>query len=504
MTDGVDRGSRALDGGGDAGGSLGPRQLTTVHAVGQALAIGPMFSAGLVSGLIASVAGFTTPLSVLLGCVGALCLGYVIAIYARRYAGAGAIYEYLSQAVHNSFGIFSAGIYLLGSMFLGAGGIYIGLGFLTQGFFEAHLDTSIPWWIGGAVALAIAFALNHFGVRIAVRGVLILAAISAIPFLIVALVVIAKGGADGNTLAVFDPGQTSFNSVFNGILFAVTLFIGFEAAASIAEETENPRRSIPIAVLATVGISALFYLLVTYAATIGFGRAALDEGAWASAASPIGDLAGQYVGQWLAVLIDLVIIVDALSLSIAIMVTASRVIFAFGRDGLLPSWAARTSSHDTPVVGNVLIAVWAIGLLIWAGVTNYGDAVELPNPIQAFFITTAAGSYLIELVYVFLAIFALKLIWTDRLETGKAWKTVVVLIGLATPLLAFKGSLDPFPQYPGNRAVYFALACIVISAVWYLVLQVTRPERVRLAARHAVAHEGVPALDEPLHQRTTV
>ncbi len=501
MTDGVDRGSRALDGGGDAGGSLGPRQLTTVHAVGQALAIGPMFSAGLVSGLIASVAGFTTPLSVLLGCVGALCLGYVIAIYARRYAGAGAIYEYLSQAVHNSFGIFSAGIYLLGSMFLGAGGIFIGLGFLTQGFFEAHLNTSIAWWIGGAVSLAIAFALNHFGVRIAVRGVLILASISAIPFLIVALVVIAKGGADGNTLAVFDPGQTSFNSVFNGILFAVTLFIGFEAAASIAEETENPRRSIPIAVLATVGISAVFYLLVTYAATIGFGREGLDAGAWASAASPIGDLADQYVGQWLAVLIDLVIIVDALSLSIAIMVTASRVIFAFGRDGLLPRAAARTSKHDTPVVGNVLIAIWAIGLLIWAGVTKYGDAVELPNPIQAFFITTAAGSYLIELVYVFLAIFALKLIWSDRTETGKAWKTVVVLIGLATPLLAFKGSLDPFPQYPGNRAVYFALACIVISALWYLVLQLTRPDRVRNAAQHAVAHEGVPALDEPLHPR---
>ncbi len=487
----------------DAGhdsGTLGPRQLTTVHAVGQALAIGPMFSAGLVSGLIASVAGFTTPLSVLLGCIGALCLGYVIAIYARRYAGAGAIYEYLSQAVHNSFGIFSAGIYLLGAMFLGAGGIFIGLGFLTQGFFETHLSATIPWWIGGAVSLAIAFALNHYGVRVAVRGVLILASISAIPFVIMAVVVIAKGGADGNTLAVFDPGRTSINSVFNGILFAVTLFIGFEAAASIAEETENPRRAIPVAVLATVGISAAFYLLVTYAATIGFGEAALGEkNAWASSASPMGDLANQYVGNWLGVLVDLVIIIDALSLSIALMVTASRVIFAFGRDGLLPSWAARTSRHDTPITGNVAILVWSILLLIWAGVTKYGDATELPNPIQAFFITTATGSYLIELVYVFLAIFALKLVWQDREETGKLWKTVVVLVGLATPLLAFKGSLNPFPQFPNNRAVYFALACVAISAIWYLILQVTRPERVRLAARHAVEHGGVPPLDEPLH-----
>ena len=131
----------------------GPPRLTTLHAVGQALAIGPIFSVGLISGLVANVAGYSTPLSVLLGSVGALGLAYVISIYARRFAGAGAIFEYLSQAVHNSFGIFSAGVYLLGTLFLGAGGIFIALGFLVQGFFASHLSTSIPWWPGGAAAL---------------------------------------------------------------------------------------------------------------------------------------------------------------------------------------------------------------------------------------------------------------------------------------------------------------------------------------------------------------
>ena len=88
----------------------------------------------------------------LLGSIGSLGLAYVIAIYARRYAGAGAIFEYLSQAVHNSFGIFSAGVYLMGTMFLGAGGVFIALGFLIQGFFASHLSTSIPWWPGAPPA----------------------------------------------------------------------------------------------------------------------------------------------------------------------------------------------------------------------------------------------------------------------------------------------------------------------------------------------------------------
>lgn len=490
----------------DAGGGalpssahLGPRKLTTVHAVGQALAIGPIFSVGLVSGLVASVAGYSTPLSILLGSIGSMGLAYVIAVYARRYAGAGAIFEYLSQAVHNSFGIFSAGVYLLGALFLGAGGIYIGLGFLVQGFFQAHIHTSIPWWLGGAVSLAIVFGLNHYGVRLAIRGVLMLATVSVIPFLILAVVIIAKGGAGGNTLSVFDPGQSSLNSVFHGILFAVTLFIGFEAAASIAEETENPRKSIPVAVVGAVALSAILYLIVTYAATIGFGKAALGKNnAWFAAASPMGTLATTYVGNWLSVLIDLVIVFDAISLSIAIMVTASRIIFALGRDGLLPRAAARTSRQDTPVVGNLVIALWSVALLIWAGVTHYGKSVGLPDPNEAFFITTGAGSLLIELIYVFLALFAYKLVWATRNEAGLWWKLIAVTLGFLTPIAGLDGALNPFPTFPNNRAVFFAAACIVISVVWYAILHFTRPEQVRLAARHAVEHHGVPPIDEPI------
>ena len=98
---------------------------------------------------------------------------------------------------------------------------------------------------------------------------------------------------------------------------------------------------------------------------------------------------------------------------------------------------------------------------------------------------------------------SLKLLWQSRAQEGGLWwKVPAVLIGLAAPILAFKGSLDPFPAYPNDRAVFIAIACIVISAVWYAVLHVARPDRVRSAAQHAVEHEGVPALDEPVSVAT--
>src|SRR5436305_3019183 len=209
---------------------LGERRLTSIHAIGQSLAIGPMFSAGLLTGLVAGVAGFSSPLAVLLGAIGALCLAYVVSVYARRYSGAGAIDEYLVHGAHPSVGVFGAGLYGLGVLFLGGGGVFISNGFLAESFFSTHLSIHITWWIWGFVALAIAVGLNHLGVRLAIRGVLTLAAVSLIPFLILAISIIAPGGDAGNTLSAFRTSPSSWHGVFHRILLAVALFIGLAAS----------------------------------------------------------------------------------------------------------------------------------------------------------------------------------------------------------------------------------------------------------------------------------
>src|SRR4051812_41823249 len=100
-------------------GQLGERKLSTIHAIGQSLAIGPIFSAAVLTGIVAQFAGWNAPASTVLGALGALALGYVVSLYARRYAGAGAIYEYLTHGAHPTIGVFSSGVYFLGMLFLG-------------------------------------------------------------------------------------------------------------------------------------------------------------------------------------------------------------------------------------------------------------------------------------------------------------------------------------------------------------------------------------------------
>src|SRR4051812_32018976 len=175
-------------GGSGATGQLGERRLTTIHAIGQSLAIGPIFSAAVLTGVIAAQAGFAAPASVVLGSLGALALGYVVSLYARRFAGAGAIYEYLTHGAHPTVGVFSSGLYFLGMLRLGAGGVFIILGIQLHDFMFNHLGkTDVPWWLLGTLGALVVFAINHYGIRLAVRVQLMLAAVSAVPLIFLAI-----------------------------------------------------------------------------------------------------------------------------------------------------------------------------------------------------------------------------------------------------------------------------------------------------------------------------
>ena len=73
-----------------------------------------------------------------------IAIGYAVTVFARRYAGAGAVYEYLTHGAHPVVGIYAAGVFFIGSLFLGGGGIFLGLGILSNGFWTAHISDSRP------------------------------------------------------------------------------------------------------------------------------------------------------------------------------------------------------------------------------------------------------------------------------------------------------------------------------------------------------------------------
>jgi amino acid transporter len=511
--------SQAEVGAGAGNGSLGQKNLTTMHAVAQALAIGPMFSVALILGSVSRPdigAGWNAALAVLLAGLGVVAIAYTISIYARKYAGAGAVYEYLTHGAHPWVGVLTAGFFFIGALFLGGGGIYLGLGILSDNFWKGHISDSGPaWWIWGMIALAIVLVLNYFGVRLAIRAMLTFAVLSFVPMLILGLVIIFKGGQNGNTLTMFDPGQTSLfgitgGGVLGGILLGILLFVGFEAAASIGEESSDPHRSIPRALVGTVTVAAVFFVFMSYAFSIGYGQKAVSAGAWAFSPNAVGEMATKYVGHWYATLLEIVVILDAMALALAICVMIGRGFFALGRDGLLPSVFAKTSRHDTPWVGNLMVAVGGIGLVLLVSATNYATQFGVTGPdgkfvpffpndqFATFILSATIGSFAIELVYLALAVAALGLLYRSG---GKWWQYLIVLVAIVTPILGFYGALNPDPHDSSNFnwvAAYWTIGLMVIALVWFVIVLLLRRENVDNAAAHAAEHQGVAPLDETL------
>src|SRR5215475_1750689 len=206
--------------------------------------------------------------------------------------------------------------------------------------------------------------LSTIHIKVTTRVQLIVGIVTVAVIILVDLVTTAKGGSHGQALSAFSFDHTlkgGFSGVFYGIILGVTSYIGFETAADFGEETSNPRRNISIAVIAATGFVVIFYLLTTYAITIGFG---VNNGA-KFGADPVAlkTTATIYVGPWLGTLVEIGGMAAAFIVCVACATAAVRTLFSMGREGVLPKAFAKTHPRwKTPV--NATLAVTAVAIVM--------------------------------------------------------------------------------------------------------------------------------------------
>lgn len=463
----------------------GTTKLRTVDCIAQSLAVGPIFSAAAIGAILASLAGGVGPFVVILTTIGVLGLGIVVSEFAKRFSGAGAVYEYLAHSLGKRSAIFSAAAYFLAYSAL-AGCLPVIFAGTALTFCQQHLGISPPWWALALLLWVVVAAINILGIQVSVRSQLLVVSLSILPFILLAIAIVAKGGVAGNTAQVFNPGHVAAGgSIFKGLLFAILMFVGFELAAALGEETENPRRSIPVAVIATILIVAVIYLITQYVGTIG-------QGGSGNLPFDFQVLAGHYVGGWLGTLVGIGIMLDILGVAIGFSAACARGGFALARDGLLPRPLTRVSGRAVPWVGTLAASGISL-LLIVATIVIFGGNNDMSQALGAiraewmFNIASGFGSLLITLVYAIVCLGALKLFAPERnwLAVGGA------IVGLAIAGLGvasqFINGLAPTGYALWGR--HAALAGIVLLLVWLAYHSIRHPQRVERAAQHALQHK---------------
>jgi urea carboxylase system permease len=243
-------------------------------------------------------------------------------------------------------------------------------------------------FILGAVVLLLTTTVNLMGVKVISRinNIGVIAELVGAAGLIILLIIHVKHGpavlakTDG-TGAGHDWGW--FGALLLGAIMPLYVMYGFDTAGSLAEETEDPRRTAPRSVwraLTTAGVMG--FLL------IGFGTMAVDKDATAGGLATITkDVLGSTWGDvWLW---DVVLAIFVCALAIQAM--SIRILFAMARDGNLPfarSIASVSAVRRVPIVPALLSG--GLGLIILA--------FNILNP-SAFTIIVSLGIIFMYLAY---------------------------------------------------------------------------------------------------------
>jgi amino acid transporter len=469
---------------------LKPGAITLPETLAQSVTVmAPALSGGLITYLAAIKAGGATPLSFLLATIFCLLIGGVVAQFALHLHSAGSFYTYTVRGLGRFWGyitgiLYTFGFWLAGPSVLAGASVFMSLLMADLG----APDFLTEWWVWFALGIVGIFLMSYFGIALSTRSSLVFTGFGILVLLWLALTVIFDGGAEGNTLDAFSPSAAgvSWTGVFAGVAFGLLSFTGFESSATLAEETRNPRRDVPLAILGAVTIGGLFYVAVTYATSIGYGvEAATTE--WPASASGIAPLADRYA-SYLTDLVLFAVAIDAFFCALGITNAVSRMLYAMGREKVLPRRLGRTHhTHKTPhvaiavfVAGSVLVTLLMLGLTTQATRDALGGG---GGPLASGLYVFTEGLTLlappIMFGYIMLSIAGLAYAGSLASGSGRVRFMALAVGSLVASLVAIYGSLyysfvevAPGAGIPAPYAAipWICLGVLVLAAVtgWWL------------------------------------
>ena len=470
---------------------LGAKVLSLPDVIAQSVGfMGPVFSSAFVIPLVVGVVsasgkggGVASPLSVLIAAVGVFAIGWIVCRYAREVHAAGSLYDYVTRGLGERIGTAAGWLYYAGVTILLTGLLLLIGGYLQSTIASEFHANPLPAWAWTLLVIALIGAVLYFGVRISTRSQLVLALVSIVVVTMFFIFVIVKLGS-ANSLKPFNPSSSAdgWSGIFFGVLYGILMFVGFETAANLAEETPKPHKHIPNAVMITAGIAMVFFILAAYVEVAGF-RYSLKT-LTAAAAAPLFALgapksAGGYGGTWIDRLLELVVFFDMLAVAIGCAVSASRGIFAMARDRRIPGVLAVTSRrHDSPLGATIFLIVASLLTLLanqfW---TSLFALPSTPHYFALFAWGSTFGGFALVVVYLLMAIGSLR---SYGRAPGRVWLVISAVVAIAITAGAVFGSFYKVTS-PTIYAPWFALALLVIGFGSTYVTRARKPASTELS-----------------------
>ncbi len=451
--------------------------------------IAPAFNLFFTTGLMASLAGASVPLVFLISMVGMVATGLSLAAFSSIHPSAGSFITYITRAIGPRTATAVGVIALVGYM-IAFGGIYIFVGsYIVENVLGNPTFPGITTIVTVLYGIVVTVPVI-IGLQFGIRATMVLYLFEVVLLVVLFVVVLARGGAQGLSAQPFTwPHGSGASNVFVAFSLAVLAFGGFEASAPLAEETQDPRRNVPIAVVGSVLISGLIYVVGSYALVTAFGVGHIA--AFSADPNPFHTAARSFV-PFLAPVITWVFLSSVTSSYVAANTQTSRVIFAGARGGLWPRGLAAISPRfRTPWAAAVAFVVPS--LLIGVVSTAFTD----PGTASGFLGTLGILGVVVMYVVANVALIAefVKLRRAGIHKNPILW-VVSPVIGVAVLAIPIWGDLRPGQAAPFNALPWLAIALVALGVLYAVGLSLLRPQA--LVAAPALLEGAEAAETDPL------
>ncbi len=445
------------------------RELRFWEAIALSIAIMAPTAAMALNGTApAGLIGRAVPLAFIFATIGVLFVSYAFIRLSRYFSHAGSVFAFSGITLGPRAGFFSGwallGTYLAFTCASTAEAGTFGVAFLNG----TGIAKSADYFVIAVIAAGLIALLAYGDIRVATRSLLGMEGISVVLIVILMLVIVVKliGGSaprgQSITIDAFKiPGGVSLSAVASAAVFGFLSFAGFEGAAALGEETNNPRREIPRAIRTAVIASGVFYIVCILVQTWGFGANAAGAKAFAGSAAPLGDLAQNYVGSAMSDAINFGATVSAFASGLGAATAGARILFALSRDTPLAGALSRPSVRSGAPAGALtvvlIVGVGAIAAQRLAGV----------SAVNAFFYPGTIGVVSLLVAYIVTNVGAISHLFV-RARRAPLWEIAFPLLGIAFLIYTLyknvQGVAFPYSRFPLVVGIWLAAGLLIVLA----------------------------------------
>ncbi|WML29019.1 APC family permease [Neobacillus sp. OS1-32] len=350
------------------------RSLNFFHLVLLGLAYMAPLTVFSTFGIVEDISRGATPAAYLVALIAMLFTAYSYGRMSKAFPIAGSAYSYTQKSISSHLGFMVGWVILMDYLFIPM------INFLILGLYMTDYFPSIPLsvWIIGMIVLVTAF--NLIGMKVTVTMNMILLGFQylvLIIFVILSIKALINGTGQGTVFSLqpFMNEHTSIIAVFSGASILCLSFLGFDALTTFAEETIKPAKTIPKAIQFVTLFAGTCFIIISYLAHLihpDFTSYKNLDTASIEVAKIIG-------GTLFNALFIAAIVVTCFTSATASHASVSRILFAMGRDSVIPKKffayihpKFRTPANNIILVGIIALAALFTDLVTITSFINFG------------------------------------------------------------------------------------------------------------------------------------